>query len=255
MPSTLLKAFIYGFVVAIANFIPYIEKAIAETPKTISGQAAIAGTWKLTPPKPPLKPQVYNLTPVPPLKIIITKEGKIYMQDPLDLGEYTEVGVIQKTSEDASLPANAKINSPYPSPNRSRQSEAKAYTGSMNRAQQAHFVERASWSKNIQDLGIDIKPENENYRYSIKIDSAIATLKIKPYPGIAINMAIAKQPDLKSYVGIVYVQHGPNSNDIDDITSWVILCQSNQPTMKTPSQPTWNGKQIICPDGYTAIDR
>jgi type II secretory pathway pseudopilin PulG len=195
MPSILPKAFIYGFVVAIANFTPYIEKAIAETTNTVSGQAAIAGTWKLT----PQKPQAYNL--------------------------------------------------------RARQSEAKAYIGSMNRAQQAYFLEQASWSKNTQDLGIDIKPETKNYRYSLKIDSAIATSKTKPYPGIAINLAIAKQPDLKSYVGIVYVQHSPNSNDIDDITSWAILCQSNQPTMKTPSQPTWNGKQMLCPDGYIAIDR
>ncbi len=251
MPSTLLKAFIYGFVVAIANFIPHIEKAIAETPKTISGQSAIAGTWKLTPPK----PQVNMVVPMPTLKIIITEDGKLYVQDPSHQNEYIEVGVIQKTSENTSLPANAKILSPYSSPNRARQSEGKTYTSSMNRAQQAHFLERDSWSKNIQDLGIDIKPENENYRYSIKIDPTIATSKTKPYPGIAINLAIAKQPDLKSYVGIVYVQRSPSSNGIDDITSWAILCQSNQPTMKIPSHPTWNGKEIICPDGYTAIDR
>lgn len=251
MPSTLFKAFIYGFVVAIVNFIPYIEKAIAETPKTINGQSAIAGTWKLT----PQKPQVSMVVPMPPLKIIITEDGRLYVQDPSHQNEYTEVGVIQKTSENTSLPANAKILSPYSSPNRARQTEGKTYTSSMNKAQQAHFVERASWSKNIQDLGIDIQPENENYRYSIKIDPMIATLKTKPYLGIAINMAIAKQSDLKSYVGIVYVQQNPSSNDINDIMSLSILCQSNQPTMKTPSQPTWNGKQIICPDGYTAIDR
>ncbi len=250
MSSTLLKAFIYGFVVAIANFTPHIEKAIAETPKTISGQSAIAGTWKLT----PSKPQAYNLMPIPPLKIIITKEGKLYIQNQLDQEEYTEVGVIQKTSEDTSLPAIAKINSPYSSPNRGRQSEAKAYIGSMNRAQLAYFLEWESWSNNIKALGIDIKPETENYRYSIKIDSAIATLKTKPYPGIAIDLAISKQPDLKSYVGIVYVQH-TSPDDIDVITSLAFLCESNQPTMKTPSQPTWNGKKIICPEGYTAINR
>ncbi|PZO35507.1 MAG: hypothetical protein DCF19_23700 [Pseudanabaena frigida] len=220
MSSNLLKASIYGFVAVVANFIPYIEKAIAEPQTTISVQSAIAGTWKLTPPK----PQSYNLVPMPPLKIIITQEGKLYVQDPLHQNEYTEVGVIQKTSENASLPANAKVLSLYSSPNRARQSEAKAYIGSMNRSQQAYFLERVGWSNNIKDLGIDIKPENENYRYSIKINSAIATLKTKPYPGIAINLAIAKQPDLKSYVGIVYLQYIPNSNNIDDITSWAILC-------------------------------
>lgn len=242
------KAFIYGFVVVVANFIPCMEKAIAETPKTTSSQAAISGTWQLT----PQKPQVYMAVPMPPLTIIITKDGKLYVQDPLHQNEYTEIGVIQKTSDNTSLPANAKILSPYSSPNRARQSEGKTYTVTMNRAQQAHFLERASWSKNIQGLETGMASENENYRYSIKIDPAIATLKTKPYPGIAINLGIAKQADLKSYVGIVYLQHSPSFNDI---TSYAILCESNQPTMKTPSPPRWNGKEMICPEGYTAINR
>lgn len=242
------KSFIYGFVAVVASFISCMEKAIAETPKTTNGQAAISGTWQLT----PQKPQVYMAVPMPPLKIIITEEGKLYVQDPLHQNEYTEVGVIQKTSENTALPANAKILNPYSSPNRARQSEGKTYTVSMNRAQQAHFLERASWSNNIQGLEIGLGSENESYRYSIKIEPAIATLKTKPYPGIAINMGIAKQAGLKSYVGIVYVQHSTSSSDI---TSYSILCESNQPTMKTPSPPKWNGKEMICPEGYTAINR
>jgi hypothetical protein len=192
---------------------------------------------------------------MPPLSIIITEEGRIYAKDPQHENEYIEVGVIRKTSENMSLPANAKITNPYASPNRARQSEGKAYTGTMNRAQQGVFVERAAWSNDIQGLETGIKPESENYRYSIKIDPTIITLKTNSYPGIAINMGIAKRSDLKSYVGIAYVRRSYIPKDIESIFPYAVLCESNQPTMKMPSSPRWNGKEMMCPEGYTAINR
>ena len=51
--------------------------------------------------------------------------------------------------------------------NKARQSEAKSYTGSMNRAQQAYFLEKNRFSTDIATLGLGIKTTTENYTYTI----------------------------------------------------------------------------------------
>jgi len=244
----LLAPVIFGALTVSTNFLTGAEEAIAETlnAKQATTQSEIKGTWALT----PKKPKVSNVSPMPTLKVIITPEGKIFIQNLTDQNEYTEVGVIKKTSETSSLPPNAKIIDPYSSPNRAIQSEGRTYVGSMNKSQQAYFIEKNSLSKNLQDLESGIKSETNNYRYTTKVDTSITTVKTKPYPGIAINIATAKKPDLKSYVGFVSLTDLPQFNDITPIA---ILCESIAPTMKAPPLPKWDGKNLNCPDGYSLL--
>lgn len=242
----LLTAFTLGTLTVVTNFVTDYDEAIAETPKTqqVITQPAIAGTWLLT----PKDPSVSNVSPIQALNIIITKEGKIFIQNPTYQDEYMEVGMIAKTNNNQSLPPNARIINPYYSPLSANQSEGKTSVGTMNRAQQAYFFEKDSWSKNLENLATGIKSETNNYRYISKIDTSITTVKTKPYPGIAINIATAKKPDLKSYVGFVSLTIPPQLNDFATIA---ILCESIAPTMKTPPLPKWDGKKLKCPDGYS----
>jgi type IV pilus assembly protein PilA len=51
--------------------------------------------------------------------------------------------------------------------NKAKESEAKQYTGSMNRAQQAKFAELGGFATTVDALGLGIKTQTTNYKYNI----------------------------------------------------------------------------------------
>jgi prepilin-type N-terminal cleavage/methylation domain-containing protein len=51
--------------------------------------------------------------------------------------------------------------------NKAKESEAKQYTGSMNRAQQAKFGEAGGFADSVDALGIGIKTQTTNFTYGI----------------------------------------------------------------------------------------
>ncbi len=56
--------------------------------------------------------------------------------------------------------------------NKARQTEAKTYIGSMNRAQQAEYMEQGSFTVDAGELGLGISSETANYIYRISVGSA-----------------------------------------------------------------------------------
>ena len=50
---------------------------------------------------------------------------------------------------------------------KARQSEAKTYTGSMNRSQQAYYLEKQEFAPNLVTLSVGIAQKTENYGYGI----------------------------------------------------------------------------------------
>ena len=209
-----------------------------------SAQSQVAGTWKVE----------ANGAPAgtPAITVLITDDGKITALNPSNEKEAIELGKITRISDVAVLPegANVQANPFANQATKAKQSEAKTYTGAMNRGQQAHFLERNRWGKTIDELGIGIKSESENYRYTIKIVDSIKTVNAKNYAGIAVNTAIAKKEGLKSYVGVVYLT---NSGSTADLSSLSVLCESQQPTTKEGGLPKFDGKQIKCPDDYVSL--
>lgn len=206
--------------------------------------AQIAGTWKLEANGAP--------TGTPAITVLITNDGKITALNPTNEKEAIELGKITRISDVATLPEGANVQAkPFANQaTKARQSEARSYVGAMNRGQQAHFLERDRWGKTIDELGIGIKSESENYRYTIKIVDSIKTVNTKNYAGIAINTAIAKKEGLKSYVGVVYLI---NSGAAADLSSLGILCESQQPTTKEWGLPKFDGKEMKCPDDYVSL--
>ncbi|MEG4288063.1 type IV pilin-like G/H family protein [Microcoleus sp. C2C3] len=75
-----------------------------------------------------------------------------------------------------------------------KQGSAREYVSSINKGQPAYFAEKNVFSTSVKALGIGIKTETENYKYSILITKK-ATL----------NYGVSKQKYLKSYVGGVFV--------------------------------------------------
>ncbi|MEQ9671751.1 type IV pilin-like G/H family protein [Coleofasciculus sp. G2-EDA-02] len=98
--------------------------------------------------------------------------------------------------------------------NKAKQSEAKQYAGSMNRAQQAYYLEKSAFTTEIGSLGLGIPTQSANYQYKI-VETPAQT-------GVS-NEAISLKSALKSYVGGVKLGTVAATSEA---TTLAILCES-----------------------------
>jgi len=225
------------------------QPAISQVQSSFLSQ--MVGTWKIE-----------SITPEP-LTMIVSSEGKFTIISPTNPKEAFEVAKISRLSDNAKVPDGVMVQTvamqQRNQTHRVQQSEGRSFVGSLNRGQQAHFIEDSKWGNSIEALGVGLPAETEGYRYRTEVVKSIQTIddailqgqKIPTAPGIAIQTGIAKQPEFKSYLGVVYLRSvtNPPSNS-QDVTPIAILCESQQPTMKVPDLPKFDGKTMQCPTGY-----
>ncbi|MEH1788449.1 MAG: type IV pilin-like G/H family protein [Nostoc sp.] len=152
----------------------------------------------------------------------------------------------QKVSDIASLPLGITLVDEQVQVrfiNKAKQSEAINYVGTMNRAQQAFFLENNQFTSDWDKLRIGIKSSTENYAYSIV---AIDDKRIVQ------NVGLAKTEGLKSYTGIVFVKKNASTGETNTLAK---LCESIQPTREMPPQPQLSGDDMQCPAGYVDLNR
>ena len=130
---------------------------------------------------------------------------------------------------------------------KSKTREAKLYVGSMNKAQQAVFIEKSGFAISVNALELGIKTETTHFKYSIR-----ATKKA------ALNYAVSKQKDLKSYVGGVFLvpakNFEPNAAK-EERTTTSILCEADFSGTIKPAEPTYENGKIACGKGTTKVTR
>jgi Tfp pilus assembly protein PilE len=125
------------------------------------------------------------------------------------------------------------------------QAEAREYVSSINKGQQAYFAERNVFSTSVKALGIGIKTETENYKYSL-----LTTKKA------TFNYGVSKQKDLTSYVGGVFVIPATkvDSNaSKNKITTTSIFCQADSAGTIKPPEPTNQNGKIACATGTVEL--
>ena len=126
---------------------------------------------------------------------------------------------------------------------KTRTFEAKQYLSSMNHAQKALFIEKSAFATSVDALGLGIKTETINFKYSIRVTKKAA-----------FNYAVAKQNDLKSYVGGVFMvpakNFEPNAAK-EERTTTSILCETDSPGTIKPAEPTYENGKIACGKGTT----
>ncbi|MEG4810833.1 type IV pilin-like G/H family protein [Microcoleus sp. F8-D3] len=130
---------------------------------------------------------------------------------------------------------------------KAKQSEAKHYVGSMNRAQQALFIEKSAFATSVNVLGLGIKTETTNYKYSVRATKQTA-----------FNYGVSNQKDLKSYVGGVFLvpakNFEPNAAK-EEITTTFILCEADIPGPIKPAEPTYENGKIACGQGTKEVTK
>jgi uncharacterized protein (TIGR03067 family) len=169
--------------------------------------------------------------------------------------------LLKRVSDVATLPAEVKVDDPGKSastdisPDKSsdnsstngstrvKQARARSYTGTLNRASQAYFVENERFTGDIDQLlkGVRSKPNSPNYDFSLAlIDEKKAVQTI----------VVAKLEGLKSYTGLAYV----NSLKSNGANIKSIICESDRPTQDKPAAPELANNEAKCPAGYTQLN-
>lgn len=186
------------------------------------------------------------------IKIILTTKGKAYLIPPVPNSSESVAYDIQleRVSDNTSLPDNIKVvkleETVEKQANKARQSEGKTYTGAMNRAHQAYFLENNKFATNIKELQLGIKSETENYAYKV-VPQSNQTKSV-------MNIAQAKRKGLKSYVGLVYL-----TKINGDGTTIAKLCETSEFLSKPPKMPSLNqnaskSTDIKCPSGFKSLN-
>jgi type IV pilus assembly protein PilA len=136
--------------------------------------------------------------------------------------------------------------------NKGKQAEAKQNVGALNRAQQAYFLEADSFSTDITAIGIGIKPQTVNYKYTIAKSSKIPGGNNY---GAVNNVGAALGATLKSYVGQNFTNQPTTNNPASEVLSLAFVCETNEVGKKAAdkalgenvvSSPTPTG----CGSGY-----
>ena len=145
---------------------------------------------------------------------------------------------------------------------RKKEAEAKEYLGSMNRAQQAYDLEYLNFADSIEKLGVGIKTDTENYSYRIAPGIHIGQNRYRfVFPSstnklfqkekgeskryeVVMHTALPKKPELKTYVGLVFLGINSSSTNTSSII-WVcesatgsILWESEKPSIPSPNTLT-----------------
>ena len=137
---------------------------------------------------------------------------------------------------------------------KSKQSEAKQYVSSMNKGQQAYYAENGALATSVDALGLGIRTETNNYKYSIRVTQTAA-----------FSYSLPKNQSLKSYFGGVFIvpaQELERNADRNAMTTVTILCKTNgdRPLIRfkpkdEPAEPIYQNGKVICGKGTTELTK
>ncbi|MDF0555264.1 type IV pilin-like G/H family protein [Kamptonema sp. UHCC 0994] len=129
--------------------------------------------------------------------------------------------------------------------NKAKQSEAKQYTGSMNRAQQAKYAENNKFA-DFDNLGLGIKTQTTNYIYSVAPTTPDTTTQA------VANIGSPQGPALKGYTGTV--QLGTSAGAESETTTIAVLCEAGK-AGSTAAQATGAGNALTCVSPDTEVSK
>ena len=121
----------------------------------------------------------------------------------------------------------------WPPTFKAQESAAKQYMAAMNKAQQSYYANNTGFTSSVSNLGLGIKPDTANYKYSISTDNKVV-----------FNYAVSNKANLKSFVGGVFlVGNKPQT----------ILCLNAAPGKIKPPNPTNTKGVLKCAAGTGKI--
>ena len=122
----------------------------------------------------------------------------------------------------------------WPPTFKAQESAAKQYVAAMNKAQQSYYANNTGFTSSVSNLGLGIKPDTANYKYSISTENKVV-----------FNYAVSNKANLKSFVGGVFLVRNKTQT---------ILCLNAAPgKIKPPNPMDGVGKGLYCAAGTGKI--
>ena len=132
--------------------------------------------------------------------------------------------------------------------NRATSSEGKTYVGSMNKGQQAFWLEHQSFGSSIPALNLGVKTETTNYKYDLQ-----------SFEMVSYQYAVPKVDEAKSFVGAVFLvsENKPSSQNTEpkqnvkkELETVSIVCESQEKGVKRKLlKPILENGKPICGEG------
>src|SRR4028119_2187948 len=123
------------------------------------------------------------------------------------------------------------------------ESKSKQYVGAMNRSQQAQYAEDGAFSNSMNALGLGLKTQTTNYKYSI-----LATKNAAFTYGVPIR----ETKELTSYIGAVFLVPVSQAANKEK-TTVSILCAANSPGNTQPPDPILQNGNPVCAAGSSDV--
>lgn len=117
--------------------------------------------------------------------------------------------------------------------------EGKSNLGALSRAQQAYYLESQEFAPTIEDLGLGVNPETENFSYEVDTvegDRVYLT-------------ATAKNPEVSSVGALVFIDESG-----EEATTQSILCVTDEPAQSPPEIPTLADGEAECASGSSMAE-
>lgn len=139
--------------------------------------------------------------------------------------------------------------------NKAKQSEAKTYIGSMNRGQQAYFLENDEFTDQVNDLGLGIALETALYKYK----TVPKGTGVDAY-ALSYSERVESTAPLKNYIGKTYIDKvaastkagGTAKGGSDQYTTFAFMCETKNAA--EPKEDDFKDGVLICPeDNYKTV--
>lgn len=131
---------------------------------------------------------------------------------------------------------------------------ARNNVGSMNRAQQAYFLESQKFGVTMGDIGLGIPTENDNYSYRVvQPMQPVSDWKQPNSVNWVMTIGQAKHNKLTSYFGFVWFETDPTTKEK---TTKTILCETVRKSATHGdfiAMPKMIDGQMQCPPDYKNI--
>lgn len=126
--------------------------------------------------------------------------------------------------------------------NAAKQTEAQIALNTINRAQQAYYLQHSKFADAIEKLEISF--HHSNYGYRIQLEEQAD----KP---IAAHYATPRINSVRSYVSTTTIVQ----DQVGGLHVETVICESEQPRPVEASTPTYNGDSVKCSPGTKPLTR
>ena len=130
--------------------------------------------------------------------------------------------------------------------NKARFAEAKSYVGTMSRLQQAYFLEKQTFTGDINKLGLGVNTSSSSFNYIVVSGDITGATSPAQLDRIITNVAQPNSSAIKAFIGVVGVPSAANVAKVD-----TIFCTADAISTATAPGKMLSGLTLSCPNNFS----